>query len=51
MKKRTKKPQAGKTQNQPRNAEAEKKHTQPDDSRKGFGILPDRDLKKNLGCG
>lgn len=23
----------------------------PHDERTGFGILPDRDLKKNLGCG
>lgn len=22
-----------------------------EDERKGYGILPDRDLKKNLGCG
>lgn len=34
-----------------RSANQKKVTPPPEDPRKGFGILPDRDLKKNLGCG
>jgi hypothetical protein len=34
-----------------RSANQKKVTHPPEDPRKGFGILPDRDLKKNLGCG
>lgn len=47
-----------KVEHRPHSSEKSKKRqkapqTPPpfEDERTGFGILPDRDLKKNLGCG
>jgi|DewCreStandDraft_4_1066084.scaffolds.fasta_scaffold123021_1 hypothetical protein len=53
MKKPEEKPESKKKVNKPDKKEKASKsvRSSPEDERTGFGILPDRDLKKNLGCG
>lgn len=53
MKKSEEKPQKNKNARETDKKQKEGKSVSPapEDERTGFGILPNRDLKKNLGCG